>query len=141
MEYINIWMVIVATILQIIAGMIWYGKTMFIKTWMKISGVTESDMTNAKGKSFAHLYALQMFSSLIGNAVLFYILGRFVVDEALYLCTAVTLWFGFAMTLSLGGVLWENLTNELKVKKFLLTVGYQLIAVLIAVGVLLYWPI
>ena len=140
MEYINFWTVIVATILQIVAGMIWYGKPMFMKTWMKISGVTAQDMENAKGKSFAHLYTLQMLSAFIGNAVLFYILERFVVDTNAYVCTALTLWFGFAMTLSLGAALWENLSNEYKVKKFLLTAGYQLVATLIAVYTILNWP-
>lgn len=138
MEYINFTAVIVATILQIILGMIWYGKPLFMKTWMKINGITDQDMMEAKGKSMGHLYALQMLASFVANAVLFYILERFVMDEDIFLSTAIIIWLGFTVTLTLGAVLWEKLTSELKVKKFLVTSGYQLVAVVVAVLTLLY---
>ncbi len=138
MEYIDFVSVLIATILQIILGMVWYGKPMFMKTWMKINNISDQEMLDAKNKSMGHLYALQILASFIANATLYYILERFVMDDSMYLGVAITIWFGFTVTLTLGGVLWEKLTDELKVKKFLVTSGYQLVAVILAVVVLLY---
>src|SRR5690625_4671697 len=50
---LNIWAILVATIVAFIIGGLWYSPVMFVKVWMKEAGLDEGQLNNANiGKIF-----------------------------------------------------------------------------------------
>ena len=128
--------VLVAAVASMVVGMVWYSKTMFGGMWMQLSGRTEKDMQKAKQKGIGKI----MFAAFIAALVTSWVLGWLVhYMNAMSWVDGVQvgfwLWLGFIVTVSLGGVLFE----KRPVTAFLISIGYQLVAVLIFGAVLAVW--
>ena len=78
---INWWAIIVAALLRMVVGTIWYSPVAFVKPWQALTGVTPESMQ----KGLARAIIIDLIMSLI----LSYALFRFVVYA-----DALTLWSG-----------------------------------------------
>jgi len=104
---INLIAVLVAALASFAIGFVWYGQ-LFGKQWMKLSGITPKDSKIMKKKAGPSMF-IGFLTSLVTAFVLALImdlLGYQTPTEGIMI--AVWIWLGFAATLQLGSVLWEN---------------------------------
>lgn len=131
---INYPAVLVAAILHWILGAVWYG--IFTNKFVELMAWTPQQLTEMESKSNTKELALAFLSSL----VLVYVLAHFLqYTKAINLVgglqTAFWLWLGFITTTQLGTVIFEGRKPGL----YLLNVGYQLVACLVAGALLAIW--
>ncbi len=136
---INYIAVLVAAILNMVAGAVWYG--IFSKQWMKAAGKSEGDMK--KGGPDANKGYLVTF---LGALVLAYVLAHFVMyviasgyftysDTMIGLLTGFWAWLGFVATTALANTVFEGRNKNL----YYLNQGYNLIAFLVMGALLGAW--
>ena len=111
---INYAAVLLATIVAIGLGFLWYGP-LFGKQWRTLSGWTDEKMAAATSKGMGATYAIMAASTL----VMYYVLAHSLVFASTYLnangftaglTAAFWNWLGFVMPVSLGSVLWDGKT-------------------------------
>lgn len=129
---VNLMAVLVCGVASMIIGYLWYSKMLFGKTWMKLSGVSETDMKKANS-NMPVLYGTMFIASL----VMAYVLAHFAkYAGALTLTDGVVAgfwaWLGFVATTMLTNVLYEGKP----VKLYLINTGYQLVT-LVVMGMIL----
>ena len=131
---INYPAVLVAGILHWILGAVWYG--IFSNKFVELMAWTPQQLTEMESKSNTKELALAFLSSL----VLVYVLAHLVqYTKASNLVgglqTAFWLWLGFIATTQLATVIFEGRKPGL----YLLNIGYQLVACLVAGALLAIW--
>lgn len=125
---INYWAVLVAALINMAVGSLWYSKVLFADRWMKAINKKREDLGQPEPA---------MALMVVGALLMSYILAHFVnyamdmtaLDGAR---TGFWLWLGFIVPVALGIKMFENRPWDY----FLLNVGYYLI-VLLADGALL----
>lgn len=134
---INYVMVLVAAIVNMAIGFLWYSPVLFIKPWMKLMGFSKDKMDKDGMKNFPKILATSFVTALI----MAYCLRYSVVYGGAYtglsgvplgLMTGFFTWLGFMMPVQLTSVLYERQPFKL----FLIHTGQQLVTVL-AMGVVL----
>ena len=128
---INYWAVLAAAAASFVLGGIWY-SFLFKKSWIALQG-TEM----GKGRSFPVLLIVNFVAGLITAFVLAHTVsyaGAETVYDALFV--GFFTWLGyFAVTVSLGTVLWENKPIAL----YAINAGYWLVNILIMSLILTLW--
>ncbi len=131
---INYPAVLVAAILHWILGAVWYG--IFTNKFVELMAWTPQQLSELESQSHTKEYVLAFLSSL----VLVYVLAHFMrYTKATNLVgglqTAFWLWLGFVATSQLATVIFEGRKPGL----YLLNIGYQLVACLVAGALLVIW--
>lgn len=132
---VNYLPIVVAAVVSMVLGGIWYSPLLFGKIWMNLQGLKMSDMEKHKDK-MGQSYALGFLMSLVMSFVLaqFLVLADVsVLNEGLEV--GFWLWLGFIGTVTLGSVLWENKPFKL----YLLNNAYNLLSMLLMAGILTLW--
>ena len=116
--------IIAAGVAAMVLGFLWYGP-IFGKKWIKLTGMTEAQIKEAKAKGMTKSYALMMVSAL----VMAYALAMFVDKIGANNLTSGAIvgfwaWLGFAATVQLSKVLWGKDSWEL----YCLETGYYLVS-------------
>ncbi|HEV7121697.1 MAG TPA: DUF1761 domain-containing protein [Candidatus Paceibacterota bacterium] len=138
---INLIAVIVAAVLTMVLGYIWYGP-LFGKMWMRLMGVTQETMkAGNKGGAMAKMYIL-MF---IGALLMAYMLAHVLVYATAYanapggldsgVMAGFWVWLGFAAPITLNYALTSNKSWKL----WLINAGYYLVSLLMMGIVLAMW--
>ncbi len=130
---INLLAVLIAAVINMVLGALWYSPALFAKTWMTALGKTEEEIKNS---STGLIYVV----NTIGNLVLAYVLAH-IVDYAQ--ATSVVqgaqagfwVWLGFLVPPLLTVYLFE-LRN---IKLYFIYIIYQLIALVLEGIVLAIW--
>ena len=129
---INYLAVLVAALVNMGIGALWYSPLLFGKMWMRMTGISAENM-GKMGRSVWQAYA----SSFVGALVMAYVLAH-IIDFA-EATTAIAgiaggfwCWLGFVATTSLATVFFERRSWDL----YLLNNAYNLVA-LMAMGALL----
>lgn len=131
---INYWAVLVAAIVNMAVGSIWYGPV-FGKMWMSLTGLTKDSMKSMP-LSVAQAMGLGLVTALLMSYVLAYfafVYGAVGASEALTL--ALLVWLGFFVTNTAGGFIWEGRPFKL----FLLNAAQQLVSLGLMALVLVLW--
>lgn len=137
---INWWAIIVATVVSVILGSLWYGP-LFGKAWMKTIGIEKPPVITPEiKKMMMKSYILVIIGSVIMNFVL---LHTIVYGSAYTMMSGVGSglqagfwnWIGFIVPATLGSVLWENRSW----KYWFITAGYYLVLLLINGAILAVW--
>ncbi len=130
---VNYLAVLLAGISAMVVGGLWYSPTMFAKPWAKAAGLKMSDMQSANMKL---AYPLMFVGALIEAYVLKHFLTY---AHAMSLSDGLTgsfwIWLGFIVPLSLSGVLFEKKAWNW----YFITVGYQLVTLLVMAAILVTW--
>ena len=134
MQSINFWAVVVAAVVNMVVGMLWYGPV-FGKLWKSLMGFTDEGMRKMP------LTPMQAMSGgVVTSLLMAYVLARFSmlagaagVSGAFQL--AFWVWLGFTATVAAGGFLWEGKPFQL----FVLNVAEQLVALFLMALVLVFW--
>src|ERR1700751_853980 len=113
---INFTTLIAAALVKFFLGWLWYSPVLFLKPWMRLVGLDETQMKAGMGKA--------IFFELVGSFVM-----AFVLLHAVHYAGATSLaqgaavgffnWLGFVVVTTMGGVLFE----KRPVKLFLINVG------------------
>lgn len=128
--------VVVAAVIHMALGMLWYSPALFGKAWIKLVGMTDKEMKEAKKKGMGKTMVVAFVASL----VLMYVLAAFVdlvssTTFALGAQTGAWAWLGFIATVMLNSVLWE----KKPVKLYLINVSYYLVSLVVMGGLLAAW--
>lgn len=137
---INYLAVLISGILGMALGMLWYGP-LFGKAWMKLMGLSQSDVEKAKKQGMGKSIALGLFTQLL----MAYVLVHFIVGWAesspdisslsIGLQTGFWLWLGLVATIQMHSVLWENK----QWKHYWITVAYWFVTIMLMSAVLSTW--
>lgn len=100
--------ILVAAIVSMVIGAIWYSKPVFGKAWMKESGFTAKDEKAMKEKG-ARPWIIMFISTLVMSYVIAHFVSEMTARNSLVWITWV--WLGFVATIQLGRVTWgkENM--------------------------------
>lgn len=129
---INFWAVLVAALVKMVVGAIWYSPPLFAGPWQKLTGVSEADMKAALPKAMA--------VDLIGSLVMAFVLVHAVVyagASTLALGAAVGFlnWLGFVATVAIAQVTYERRPLRL----FLINNGALLVSLVLMGAILAVW--
>ena len=123
--------VIVAAVVNMVVGMVWYSKAVFGKEWSKLTGRKMEDMSGG-GKG----YAVAAVAALVQA----WVLAHFVVyagSDTFWkgLVTGLWLWLGFVGLSMAAGFVFEGRSWKL----WKVNAGYILVVLLINGGLLAAW--
>lgn len=126
--------ILVAAVISMVIGFLWYSPSLFGNQWIKLSGFTKEKM---KGSTMGKIYGISFVVSLVTAFILTHALvfaGSFLGTKGvnLGLMTGFWNWLGFIMPVQLTGWLFERKPFNL----FLINTGYQL-ASLVGMGIVL----
>lgn len=129
---INYLALLVATLVRMVVGALWYSPPLFVKPWLAMVGQTPEEMKAGMGKNIV--------TDLIGSFIM-----AFVLDHAVHYASATTIgqgiavgffnWLGFIAVVTLSAVNYEK-------RPFMLWVinnGYQLLTLLIMGAIVAVW--
>ncbi len=120
--------VLVAAVLNMVIGFVWYSKWLFGPLWLKLAGGESSHMGDAK------LALLSTFASSL--VIAFFIdffeahIGVTTVSDGVFI--GVCAWAGFVATTQIGSVIWLKRPFKL----FLLDTGAKLLSFAVMGGIL-----
>ena len=135
---INYLAVLVASILSMVLGALWYGP-LFGKKWMEIIGakpMTEADQKKMQ-KQAMPLYLIQFLLTLFQV----YVLAQYIAGwtDASGIENSLWIWAAFVMPTVAGACMWNNDSKEIAWSRFLIQGGYQLVLFVIFGLVLGMW--
>ncbi len=123
--------IVVAAVVNMVIGFLWYGPALFGKKWMALTGMTEEQM---KSMNPAPLYA----QSFVATLVAYYVLARFIPVTATLMEgveVACWVWLGFVTTVQFTASLFSTKPRTL----YFLDTGYQLVTFLAAGAIIAAW--
>lgn len=119
---------IIGAVLAMVLGFLWYSPFLFGKTWMKLSGITQKDMEDAKKKGMQVVYLVSTLASIIMAALYGVLLNSLeVVSLSGAVFLAILIWLGFIATTMITSVLYDKKPFKL----FLINSGYQLASLVV----------
>ena len=129
---INLWAVLVAGIVHMIIGAIWYSNALFAQAWMRLVGKTKEDMK--KGGNDMYIWAF------ISSLVMAFVLAQFlayagVTSVAMGLQISFMAWLGFTATTQMLNYMFAGRPQKL----YLIDSGYHLIGLLAMGAILSAW--
>lgn len=141
---LNYLAIVAATVLQFIAGWIWY-MPLFGKAWGAIHGydlLSKEEQEKAQKGMMPHLVA-----QLVGTLVMTFVLSLFVTvpadifvlgltGESSIFGTAGLLWFGFVVPTQASAVMFGGTPKEWMLKKIAIMAGGSLVCLMIAAATL-----
>lgn len=147
---LNYWAILVAAIVNIVLGFLWYSPLLFGKPWMRLMNIDKKKMNESKKKGMTKNYIVMIISTLVMTYILahfvsyirtlnFSILSApatfgFIFSQAFQL--AFWIWLGFVATVMLGSILWEGKP----VKLYLINAFYYLVSFILMAVILFAWP-
>ncbi|MDP3881268.1 MAG: DUF1761 domain-containing protein [Nanoarchaeota archaeon] len=133
---LNFLSILVAAILGMIIGALWYSPFLFGKMWMRLMKISPKDIRAAKNKEMTSAYIVS-FASLFASAFILAVILSLVNITAMLngILLAMILWLGFMVPLLINTVLWENKPWKL----FLLNASHHFTVLIVMSIVLTLW--
>jgi hypothetical protein len=133
MEPINIFPILVATVVAFGIGSLWYSPFLFGKEWLEGRNIKEE---NIEKFGTIKRYVIQLIFTLVSFSVLAFIISmaevRSSTDGAFL---GILAWIGFIIPTSLAGLIWKRDTFTL----FLIDVVYSLLILTIGGAIVGAW--
>ena len=133
---VNLLAVLVAGIVSLALGFLWYSPVVLGKQWMKEKGLTQDELKKAQ-KEMGKLYGLSFVVSLVTAYVLFHVM--FLAENFFHysllstgLMSGFWMWLGFIMPVQLTATIFGNKNWKL----FGIDTGYQLVSI-VAMGIVI----
>lgn len=131
--HINYVAVVVAALVSMILGAIWYAPPVFGNVWMQLIGKKPEDLQTG---AMPQAYAMMFVAALVLSFVLAHVLRWANAMTAIGgVKVALTMWIGFVLTTSAGGFIFEGRP----VKLYWLVNGYQGVALVLMGLILAVW--
>lgn len=126
---INLLAVLVATVVNMVLGMIWYSPKLFGKAWMKLTGMTDEKAKKGMKKGFA-LGVLASFLKVYFLAVVLMVIDPLTIYEAEAFGALLVL--ALLLPGELDGVAWEQRPAKL----MWINLGFMAVSVLVTMKIL-----
>jgi len=131
--HINYVAIVVAALVPMILGAIWYAPAVFGNVWMQLVGKKPEDLQ--KG-ALPQAYAMMFVAALVLAFVLAHVLRWANATTVIGgVKVALTVWIGFVLATSAGGFIFEGRPWKL----YWLTNGYQGVALVLMGIILAVW--
>lgn len=120
--------VLIAAVLYMIIGMVWYSKYLFGPAWLKLCGMKESEMKKNKQAilwGFINALVIAYFLAFFEDY-----LGVTTVSDGMFVGFCV--WLGFVATTQISAVIWCATPFRL----FMINTGAKLLSLLVMGGVI-----
>jgi len=114
MTNINIWAIIVASIVSFAISALWYSPVLFGKVWMTLTNMSASDMSEAQTRGLWKSYLVQFIFTLVSFSVLGFIIaaiGTVTASDGAFL--GFVAWLGFIIPIGISSMLWERKSFKL----------------------------
>lgn len=114
MNSVNIWSILVASIVAFAIGAIWYSPILFGKEWMNLSKISEKDVDASEKKGMWKLYVGQFIVTIVTFSVIGFLVsvtGSQTAGDGAFL--AFLAWLGFSVTASVGEMFWKKTPMKL----------------------------
>ena len=131
---VNYFAVLVAAILQMIAGILWYGPV-FGAEWRQyvpIQKLTQNELTK---RYILQGFAAIIMSYMLEHAVIFASTYLLLTGVGAGLLVGVGTWAGFIAPVTVGAVLWENKPW----RYWMILSGYYLVTLIVTATLLAFW--
>lgn len=138
---INFWAVVVCAVLSMVIGSLWYGKFLFGKVWMEISGIDITKISPEKVKEMQRqmfpLYLIQFLLSVL-TLVIF---AKYIhtMDNISGLSHGLLVFSGFVMPVIAGQIMWSGKPRNIAWKAFWVSSGYNFVLFLVYGFILSSW--
>jgi len=130
----NPWAMLGCVVIRMAVGAVWYSPVLFLKPWLKASGVSDEQMK----RGFAKAIVTDLIFSLIMAFVLLHAI-RYALPTShsigLGLAVGFLNWLGFIVPVQAGSMTYEKRPFGY----FAINSGYQLVTILIMSAVLILW--
>jgi hypothetical protein len=132
-EYMpNLWAVLGAVAAKFILGGLWYSPILFLKPWMKSTGIKEKEMKKGMPKAMvAEVVGGFLMAVVLAHAI-HYAQAQGVVQG---MVVGFFNWLGFVAVVLTGGVFYEKKPWNW----YWITAGYFLVSLLIMGAILVTW--
>jgi hypothetical protein len=130
----NVWALLACVAIRLAVGALWYSKALFLKPWLKMSGVKEKEMNKGMVQSIAIDAVLSLvLAFVLLHAIRYALPGSRDLGQGL----AVSLfnWLGLTVPVQIAVYSYE----KKPFKYFLILSGYQLVTFLLMGAVLTLW--
>lgn len=139
---INWWAVIVAAVVSMVIGSIWFGP-LFGKKWMEVMGMQNVSEEEKKKmmKSTGMLYAVQFILSLLTLYILAHYIAGWQPKPGAWggIINALWIWLGFIMPTLAGNAMWSGKPKKLAWNMFWINTGYNFILYIVFGAILGGW--
>ncbi|MBI4019754.1 MAG: DUF1761 domain-containing protein [Candidatus Aenigmarchaeota archaeon] len=133
MADVNLVAVVVAAVLNIVIGMLWYSPLLFGRKWLSAMGLKKGEM---KKEGMAKVHVLMFIAALIMSYVLATFIDFTAATTAMQgVATGFWVWIGFVATTLLPVYIFENRPKQL----YGIYAAYQLVFLLVAGAMLAVW--
>jgi hypothetical protein len=135
---INYIAVVIASVLAMVVGAIWYGP-LFGNKWMEVIGATDLDKQKREEmqKGATKLYFVQFLLTLFQVLVLAHLIND--TNTVGGLQRALWIWAAFIVPTLAGVAMWNNDSAKIAWSRFLIQGSYQLVIFVIFGLILQYW--
>ncbi len=136
MTHVNALAVLVAAVLTMVLGAVWYSPVLFAKQWMAAQGHTPEALEQMKRKGMIRAYAVSFLCYLVtAYVVALFTAYMQAMSFAQGLWLGFLVWLGFAATIGLTG----NIFSQKPIAAWVIDAGYQLAYLLIMAVALTLW--
>jgi hypothetical protein len=138
MAEVNYLAILVASVLAMAVGAVWYGP-LFGKRWLEVIGASELDIEERKKmqKSAGPLYLVQFVLTLFQVLVLAHLIADTQIASGLE--RALWIWAAFVIPTLAAAAMWNNDSARISWARFLIQGGYQLVIFTIFGTILMLW--
>ncbi len=130
----NLWAMVGCVVIRLAVGALWYSPLLFIKPWLRLSGVSDAQMKAGMAKAII----LDLVFSVIMAFVLLHAI-RYALPTShsvgLGLAVGFLNWLGFIVPVQAGAMTYEKKPFGY----FAINSGYQLVTILMMSAVLIVW--
>lgn len=133
---INWWGVIFATLSSMIVGSVWYSKSVFGKSWMKLIGKNDKDLAKIDATKPIIITIIVSFITAYVLAHVMFLSQRFFGNSFFEaaLSTAFWMWLGFTAT----RIITHDVFEGRPMKLTWLTISHELVTLLV-MGIFIGW--
>ena len=132
LDEMNWWTVLVAGVVSMVLGIVWYSPFVFGKLWMKLAGQSEEECKKTASPAFALMFVWSLLMAFVLSQMVQYS-GAITWLEGIEI--AFWIWLGFVAPVMGASALFEGKPFTL----YLIKVGYQLVNILAMSVIVTLW--
>lgn len=130
---VNVLAVVVAAVLNMVAGALWYSPLLFARQWVALSGVGEDRMRQLSPiRAYVLLFAASLVMAFVLAQIVIATKATTVIEG---LQAGFLVWLGFVATSSGANYMFEGRPRRL----FAINTGYVLVALMLMGALLAVW--
>lgn len=124
--------VVIAAVVAMIIGAIWYSPKVFGHTWMRLIGRNKEELRQGAMAAYLWQFVVTLVMAFILAEVIG-AMGSFTAADGV--ATGFLMWLGFIAPVMIGSIIFEQRSWKL----FMITAGHSLVSLVVMGGILAAW--